>query len=35
VNRFFDGDGMTAGNPIIATNAALAATLPPVIGIVL
>lgn len=32
-NDFFGGEGMTAGNPIIATNAALAATLADVIGI--
>ena len=32
-NHFFGGDGMTAGNPIIATNAALAVTLADVIAI--
>ena len=33
INDFFAGNGMTAGNPIIATNGALAATLEDVIGI--
>jgi len=32
-NDFFDGDGLTAGNPIIATNDALCAKLAAVIGI--
>lgn len=32
-NDFFAGDGVVAGNPLIATNAALAATLSQVIGI--
>jgi hypothetical protein len=33
VNDFFAGEGMAAGNPIIATNAALADALAAVIGI--
>ena len=32
-NDFFAGDGMSAGNPVVATNAALSATLAGVIGI--
>ncbi len=32
-NEFFAGDGLTAGNPLIATNAALCAKLAAVIGI--
>jgi myo-inositol-1(or 4)-monophosphatase len=32
-NEFFDGDGLTAGNPIVATNEALGAKLANVIGI--
>jgi myo-inositol-1(or 4)-monophosphatase len=33
VNDFFAGDGLAAGNPLIATNAALCDTLASVIGI--
>ena len=32
-NDFFAGDGLTAGNPLIACNSALCATLADVIGI--
>jgi myo-inositol-1(or 4)-monophosphatase len=32
-NDFFAGDGLTAGNPLIATNAALCAKLAAVVGI--
>ena len=32
-NDFFAGDGITAGNPLIATNDALCAKLAAVIGI--
>ena len=33
VNDFFAGEGLRAGNPLIATNAALCAKLAAVIGI--